>query len=112
MRTGRPPRRPATPTPRRRLRSATAIILLTGAKNSPFEGSEAVSKDIAIGDPQGVTVTVEAIDAIRATEVDRNNRKYPDVYQLNEITLTATVEAAEAGSRPQADGNRCVLLCR
>ena len=28
-------------------------ILLTGAKNSPFEGSEAVSKDIAIGDPQG-----------------------------------------------------------
>lgn len=70
-------------------------ILLTGAKNSPFEGSEAVSKDIAIGDPQGVTVTVEAIDAIKATEVDRNNGKYPDVYQLNEITLTATVEAAE-----------------
>ena len=70
-------------------------ILLTGAKNSPFEGSEVVSKDIAIGDPQGVTVTVEAIDAIKATEVDRNNGKYPDVYQLNEITLTATVEAAE-----------------
>ena len=70
-------------------------ILLTGAKNSPFEGSEAVSKDIAIGDPQGVTVTVEAIDAIKATAVDRDNDKYPDVYQLNEITLTATVEAAE-----------------
>lgn len=70
-------------------------IQLTGAKNSPFEGSEVVSKDIAIGDPQGVTVTVEAIDAIKATEVDRNNGKYPDVYQLNEITLTATVEAAE-----------------
>lgn len=70
-------------------------ILLTGAKNSPFDGSEVVSKDIAIGDPQGVTVTVEAIDAIKATEVDRNNGKYPDVYQLNEITLTATVEAAE-----------------
>lgn len=70
-------------------------ILLTGAKNSPFDGSKVVSKDIAIGDPQGVTVTVEAIDAIKATEVDRNNDKYPDVYQLNEITLTATVEAAE-----------------
>lgn len=70
-------------------------ILLTGAKNSPFDGSKVVSKDIAIGDPQGVTVTVEAIDAIKATEVDRNNGKYPDVYQLNEITLTATVEAAE-----------------
>lgn len=79
-------------------------ILLTGAKNSPFEGSEAVSKDIAIGDPQGVTVTVEAIDAIRATEVDRNNRKYPDVYQLNEITLTATVEAAEAGADRKPTG--------
>ena len=70
-------------------------IRLTGAKNSPFDGSKVVSKDIAIGDPQGVTVTVEAIDAIKATEVDRNNGKYPDVYQLNEITLTATVEAAE-----------------
>ena len=79
-------------------------ILLTGAKNSPFEGIEAVSKDIAIGDPQGVTVTVEAIDAIRATEVDRNNRKYPDVYQLNEITLTATVEAAEAGADRKPTG--------
>lgn len=79
-------------------------ILLTGAKNSPFEGSEAVSKDIAIGDPQGVTVTVEAIDAIRATEVDRNNGKYPDVYQLNEITLTATVEAAEAGADRKPTG--------
>lgn len=79
-------------------------ILLTGAKNSPFEDSEAVSKDIAIGDPQGVTVTVEAIDAIRATEVDRNNRKYPDVYQLNEITLTATVEAAEAGADRKPTG--------
>lgn len=79
-------------------------ILLTGAKNSPFEGSEAVSKDIAIGDPQGVTVTVEAIDAIKATKVDRNNGKYPDVYQLNEITLTATVEAAEAGADRKPTG--------
>lgn len=79
-------------------------ILLTGAKNSPFEGSEAVSKDIAIGDPQGVTVTVEAIDVIKATEVDRNNGKYPDVYQLNEITLTATVEAAEAGADRKPTG--------
>ena len=79
-------------------------ILLTGAKNSPFEDSEAVSKDIAIGDPQGVTVTVEAIDAIKATEVDRNNGKYPDVYQLNEITLTATVEAAEAGADRKPTG--------
>ena len=79
-------------------------ILLTGAKNSPFEGSEVVSKDIAIGDPQGVTVTVEAIDAIKATEVDRNNDKYPDVYQLNEITLTATVEAAEAGADRKPTG--------
>lgn len=79
-------------------------ILLTGAKNSPFEDSEVVSKDIAIGDPQGVTVTVEAIDAIKATEVDRNNGKYPDVYQLNEITLTATVEAAEAGADRKPTG--------
>ena len=79
-------------------------ILLTGAKNSPFEDSEAVSKDIAIGDPQGVTVTVEAIDAIKATEVDRNDGKYPDVYQLNEITLTATVEAAEAGADRKPTG--------
>ena len=79
-------------------------ILLTGAKNSPFDGSEVVSKDIAIGDPQGVTVTVEAIDAIKATEVDRNNGKYPDVYQLNEITLTATVEAAEAGADRKPTG--------
>ena len=63
-----------------------------------------VSKDIAIGDPQGVTVTVEAIDAIKATEVDRNNGKYPDVYQLNEITLTATVEAAEAGADRKPTG--------
>lgn len=79
-------------------------ILLTGAKNSPFDGSEVVSKDIAIGEPQGVTVTVEAIDAIKATEVDRNNGKYPDVYQLNEITLTATVEAAEAGADRKPTG--------
>lgn len=79
-------------------------ILLTGAKNSPFEGSEVVSKDIAIGDPQGVTVTVEAIDAIKATGVDRDNDKYPDVYQLNEITLTATVEAAEAGADRKPTG--------
>lgn len=79
-------------------------ILLTGAKNSPFDGSKVVSKDIAIGDPQGVTVTVEAIDAIKATEVDRNNGKYPDVYQLNDITLTATVEAAEAGADRKPTG--------
>lgn len=79
-------------------------ILLTGAKNSPFDGSEVVSKDIAIGDPQGVTVTVEAIDAIKATEVDRDSGKYPDVYQLNEITLTATVEAAEAGADRKPTG--------
>ena len=79
-------------------------ILLTGAKNSPFEDSKVVSKDIAIGDPQGVKVTVEAIDAIKATEVDRNNGKYPDVYQLNEITLTATVEAAEAGADRKPTG--------
>lgn len=79
-------------------------ILLTGAKNSPFDGSKVVSKDIAIGDPQGVTGTVEAIDAIKATEVDRNNGKYPDVYQLNEITLTATVEAAEAGADRKPTG--------
>ena len=79
-------------------------ILLTGAKNSPFEDSEAVSKDIAIGELQGVTVTVEAIDAIEATEVDRNDGKYPDVYQLNEITLTATVEAAEAGADRKPTG--------
>ena len=63
-------------------------ILLTGAKNSPFEGSEAVSKDIAIGELQGVVVTVEAIDAITKTDET-------DVYQLNDIELTAKVEAAD-----------------
>ena len=79
-------------------------ILLTGAKNSPFDGSEVVSQDIVIGELQDVKVTVVAIDAIKATEVDRDNDKYPDVYQLNEIILTATVEAKEDGADRQPQG--------
>lgn len=55
----------------------------------------ATSKVAEIGTKQDVTVTVEATDAITKTPVDRENGKYPDVYQLNEITLTATVAAAK-----------------
>lgn len=68
-------------------------VKLTG--KDVFEGSEATSQDAVIGTKQDVTVTVEATDAITKTPVDRENGKYPDVYQLNEITLTATVAAAK-----------------
>lgn len=68
-------------------------VKLTG--KGVFAGSEATSKDAVIGTKQDVTVTVKAIDAITKTPVDRENGKYPDVYQLNEITLTATVAAAK-----------------
>lgn len=68
-------------------------VKLTG--KGVFAGSEATSQDAVIGTKQDVTVTVEATDAITKTPVDRENGKYPDVYQLNEITLTATVAAAK-----------------
>lgn len=47
-----------------------------------------------IGDKQDVLLTVEAVDAIAATTVDREKGQYPDVYQLGEMELKATVEAA------------------
>lgn len=61
-------------------------VKLTG--KDVFAGSEATSKDAVIGTKQDVTVTVKAIDAITKTPET-------DVYQLNEITLTATVAAAK-----------------
>ena len=61
-------------------------VKLTG--KGVFAGSEATSKDAVIGTKQDVTVTVEATDAITKTPET-------DVYQLNEITLTATVAAAK-----------------
>ncbi len=64
-------------------------IVLTGAANSPFANNTATSKDIVIGELQGVTVKVEAIDAIK-----EETPNVKDVYQLNDITLTATVAAA------------------
>lgn len=48
----------------------------------------ATSKVAEIGKKQNVTVTVKALDAIESTAAT-------DVYQLNEITLTATVAAAK-----------------
>ena len=61
-------------------------VKLTG--KGVFEGSEATSKDAVIGTKQNVTVTVKALDAIESTAAT-------DVYQLNEITLTAMVAAAK-----------------
>ena len=61
-------------------------VKLTG--KGVFAGSEATSKDAVIGTKQDVTVTVKALDAITKTPET-------DVYQLNEITLTATVAAAK-----------------
>ena len=58
----------------------------------------ATSKYAKIGTKQDVNVTVTASDEITSTEVDRANGKYPDVYQLNEIKLTATVAAAEGAN--------------
>ena len=60
-------------------------VKLTG--KGVFTGSEATSQDAVIGTKQDVTVTVKALDAIESTAAT-------DVYQLNEITLTATVAAA------------------
>lgn len=61
-------------------------VKLTG--KGVFAGSEATSKDAVIGTKQNVTVTVKALDAIESTAAT-------DVYQLNEITLTAMVAAAK-----------------
>lgn len=70
-------------------------VKLTG--NGVFAGSEATSKDAVIGTKQDVTVTVEASDEIKSTaEID--------VYQLNEITLTATVAAANDKPTMQPTG--------
>lgn len=77
-------------------------VVLTG--KGVFAESTATSKDIVIGELQGVTVKVVAIDAIKATEVDRTKQEYPDVYQLNEIELRATVTAADAKASMQPDG--------
>lgn len=77
-------------------------VKLTG--KGVFAGSEVTSKDAVIGTKQNVTVTVEATDAITKTPVDRENGKYPDVYQLNEITLTATVAAANDKPTMQPTG--------
>lgn len=70
-------------------------VKLTG--NGVFAGSEATSKDAVIGTKQDVTVTVEATDAITKTPET-------DVYQLNEITLTATVAAANDKPTMQPTG--------
>lgn len=70
-------------------------VKLTG--KGVFAGSEATSKDAVIGTKQDVTVTVEASDEIKSTaEID--------VYQLNEITLTATVAAANDKPTMQPTG--------
>ena len=70
-------------------------VKLTG--NGVFAGSEATSKDAVIGTKQDVTVTVEASDEIKSTAET-------DVYQLNEITLTATVAAANDKPTMQPTG--------
>ena len=54
------------------------------------------SKKAIIGKKQDVTVTVEASDEIASTPVDRAAKKFPDVYQLNEIELTATVKGYDS----------------
>lgn len=61
-------------------------VKLTG--KGVFADSEATSQDAVIGTKQDVTVTVKALDVIESTAAT-------DVYQLNEITLTATVAAAK-----------------
>ena len=70
-------------------------VKLTG--KGVFAGSEATSKDAVIGTKQNVTVTVKALDAIESTAAT-------DVYQLNEITLTATVAAANDKPTMQPTG--------
>ena len=54
------------------------------------------SKKAIIDKKQDVTVTVEASDEIASTPVDRAAKKFPDVYQLNEIELTATVKGHDS----------------
>lgn len=54
------------------------------------------SKKAIIGKKQDVTVAVEASDEIASTPVDRAAKKFPDVYQLNEIELTATVKGYDS----------------
>lgn len=58
---------------------------------------DATSKVAEIGKKQDVTVTVEASDEINSTAET-------DVYQLNEITLTATVAAKETSSTMKPTG--------
>ena len=70
-------------------------VKLTG--KGVFAGSEATSQDAVIGTKQDVTVTVKAIDAITKTPET-------DVYQLNKITLTATVAAANDKPTMQPTG--------
>ena len=74
-------------------------VKLTG--KGVFAGSEATSKDAVIGTKQNVTVTVKALDAITKTPET-------DVYQLNEITLTATVAAAN--DKPTMQPTRTVTF--
>lgn len=57
-----------------------------------------VSNYAIIGKKQDVTVTVEASDEIKSTAET-------DVYQLNEITLTATVAAKETSSTMKPTGS-------
>ena len=59
--------------------------------------TDATSKVAEIGKKQDVTVTVEASDEINSTAET-------DVYQLNEITLTATVAAKETSSTMKPTG--------
>lgn len=58
---------------------------------------DATSKVAEIGKKQDVTVTVEASDEIKSTAET-------DVYQLNKITLTATVAAKETSSTMKPTG--------
>ena len=59
--------------------------------------TDATSKVAEIGKKQDVTVTVEASDEINSTAET-------DVYQLNKITLTATVAAKETSSTMKPTG--------
>lgn len=59
--------------------------------------TDATSKVAEIGKKQNVTVTVEASDEINSTPET-------DVYQLNKITLTATVAAKETSSTMKPTG--------
>ncbi len=71
-------------------------VKLTG--KGVFEGSEASSMPAVIGTKKDVTITVTATDEILATTD-------VDVYQLDEITLTATVRAKDDNVTMQPEGN-------